>query len=164
MSETVKKMLKYPASEAIKALNPEFFGITPGSLIQPSKPLISNPRKKLGHSKNDLAGKFLSIWKILNGPALQEEFRFNPERKFRCDFCHLPTMTCIEIEGGIFNQRGGHSSVTGLLRDISKYNELSFLGFRLFRFHGKEGVAGSIDVANLTRLIQFLERPSVGHA
>lgn len=163
MSETTKKMLKYSASKSVMALNPGFFNPTKKSMIAdtdallPSKPLISSPGKKLGHSKNDLAGKFLSIWQLLNGPKLEEEFRFHPERKFRCDFCHLASRTCIEIEGGIFNKRGGHSSVSGILRDIEKYNELSFLGFRLFRFHGKEGVAGSVDHTNITRLIRFLE-------
>lgn len=164
MPKIIERALKYPTSNAVKALNPGFFGIAPSSTIKPSKPLISNPSEKLGHSRNDLAGKFLSIWQLLNGPKLEEEFRFHPERKFRADFCHITTRTCIEIEGGIFSKKGGHSSISGILRDIDKYNELSFLGFRLFRFHGKKEVAGSIDVPNLTRLIRFLERPSVGRA
>lgn len=164
MSKIIKRALQYPTSDAVKRLNPQFFNNSHAEVVKPSGPAISNPKRNTGHSRNDLSGKFLSIWELLNGPKLEQEFRFHPERKFRCDFCHLSTRTCIEIEGGIFSKHGGHSSVTGILRDIDKYNELTFLGFRLFRFHGKEGVAGSIDVANLTRLIRFLERPSLNRA
>lgn len=40
MSETVKKMLKYPTSNAMKALNPDFYGVTPGSTIKlPERPI-----------------------------------------------------------------------------------------------------------------------------
>lgn len=153
----VEAVIRAQAKSAFKARNPHFFNNTHSEALEPSKQPINDPGSIAKRSRNDLAGKFLSIWKILNGPGLEQEFRFHPGRKFRVDFCHLASRTCIEIEGGIF-RKGGHSSVSGILRDIEKYNEMEFLGFRLFRFHGKDGVAGSVDVANITRLICFLER------
>lgn len=149
----VEAVIRAQANEAFKARNPSFFNNTHSEALEPSKRPISQPESIAPHSRNDLSGKFSSIWRILNGPKLEEEFRFHPGRKFRVDFCHLSTRTCIEIEGGIFNKRGGHSSITGILRDIEKYNEMTYLGFRLIRLHTK-----SIDVENITRLIRFLER------
>jgi hypothetical protein len=48
----------------------------------------------------------------------------------------------LEVEGGIFGHKkkdgarrgkGAHSSVTGILRDIEKYNAAGVLGWRIFR-------------------------------
>lgn len=160
----VEKRIRAQANDTFRRNNPDFFS---GSFLKGerlSNPIpVNEPHKNLLKAVKTskqaiLVNSFRRIWYDLCEIKLEEEFRFHPERKFRCDFCHLPTRTCIEIEGGIFNRKGGHSSITGILRDIEKYNELNFLGFRLFRFHGKQGVAGSIDVPNLTRLIQFLNR------
>ena len=50
-------------------------------------------------------------------------------------------MIALEIEGGIFGgkeangrrYKGAHSSVTGMLRDIEKYNAAAVLGWRVLR-------------------------------
>lgn len=43
MSETIKRMMKYEKSNAIKALNPGFFNNTHQQAIEQSKPPISDP-------------------------------------------------------------------------------------------------------------------------
>ncbi len=158
----VEQRIRAQANNTFRRNNPHFFS---GSVLKaerlsntiPTTETHKNLLKAVKTSKQAvLVNQFRSIWYSICEINLEEEFKFHPNRRFKCDFCHLPTRTCIEIEGGIFNPKGGHSSVTGILRDIEKYNELNFLGFRLFRFHGKKDVAGSIDVPNLTRLMYFL--------
>lgn len=162
MSETVKRMTKYAASNAFKARNPHFFNNTHQSMVEPSKPLISQPKAKLGHYTNGLSDRFKEIWKLLKGPRLEEEFRFHASRKWRVDFCHLSSRTCIELEGNIYSKRGGHTSLTGILRDIEKYNELVYGNFRLIRLYRESSnhTECAVNVANITRLIRFLERSS----
>jgi hypothetical protein len=77
--------------------------------------------------------KFELIWRELGGLELKPEHQFHPFRRFKFDFAHTPTMIAIEIEGGIFMKRGGHSSITGILRDIEKYNFAALMGWKVFR-------------------------------
>lgn len=61
------------------------------------------------------------------------EFRFNPPRKWRIDFCWPDEKIAVEIEGGIFS-RGRHVRGLGFLKDLEKYNTITLMGYRLFRF------------------------------
>ena len=52
-----------------------------------------------------LAARFELLWRILDGPALEQEYRFHPTRKWRIDYYHAPTRTGLEkllatLEGG----------------------------------------------------------------
>lgn len=68
-------------------------------------------------------------------PAPEREFKFAADRKFRFDYCWPDKKWALEIEGGIFNKThgGGHRSITGILRDIEKYNLAALLGYRVLR-------------------------------
>ncbi len=69
-----------------------------------------------------------------------------PGRKFRADFAFPKQKVIIEIDGGIFgftftdkrgNQskmRGGHSSISGQLKDMERGNLLAAHGWRVLRF------------------------------
>jgi len=67
------------------------------------------------------------------------EHRFHPKRRWRFDMANIENKIAIEIEGGIFSKgngqkgSGAHSSVTGILRDIEKYNNATALGWRVIR-------------------------------
>lgn len=81
-----------------------------------------------------LESKFLFLWRCLNGPSLEREYRFHPDRKWRADFAHLASRTLIEIEGGIFMRAGGrHSRGSGYSKDAEKYLEAAFSGWRVIR-------------------------------
>lgn len=81
---------------------------------------------------------FQLLWKDLGGQKLIEEHAFHPTRKWRFDFAHELSMVAIEIEGGVFRRGGGaHSHPSGILRDIEKYNEASFLGWSVIRLTEK---------------------------
>jgi len=68
-------------------------------------------------------------------PNPQPEFRFHKTRKWRFDYAWAEHKIALEVEGGIYakGRRGGHTSISGMLRDIEKYNEATLLGWRVFR-------------------------------
>ncbi len=63
--------------------------------------------------------KFLFLWRVAQGPALEREFRFHPTRKWRADFAHLESKTLIEIEGGIY-VNGRHNRGAGFAADMAQ--------------------------------------------
>ena len=79
-----------------------------------------------------LEARFEWLWRVMNGPVLEREFRFHPSRKWRSDFAHLPSRTLIEIEGGIW-VRGRHTSPRGFAADAEKYLEAALAGWRVIR-------------------------------
>lgn len=57
-------------------------------------------------------------------------------RKFKFDYALPRIKVAIEIEGGIYSGRA-HGSVTGILRDMEKYNLAAMLGWRVIRIEPK---------------------------
>jgi len=69
-----------------------------------------------------LEGKFIELWRShFPEIPLISEYRFNPDRRYRFDFCHLESRVAIEINGGRW-VKSGHSSGKGLMRDYEKNN------------------------------------------
>lgn len=77
-------------------------------------------------------------------PRPEVEYQFHPERKWLFDFAWPTARVALEKEGGVFrfgpecpccHQRrvGAHSSITGLKRDIEKYNEAAVLDWIVIR-------------------------------
>ncbi len=64
----------------------------------------------------------------------RREFQFYAERKFRADFHNFKHRLIVEVEGGVWMDKGGHSSGTGILRDMEKYNLAAICGFHVLRF------------------------------
>lgn len=62
----------------------------------------------------------------------QTEYRFCPDRKFLFDYAFPDKMVAVEQEGGIYTKQA-HGSITGILRDIEKYNLAASLGWRVLR-------------------------------
>lgn len=122
------------------------------------QPVAKAPKKS---NSRVLADKFEMIWESLSGPKLESEYKFHEGRKFKVDYCHLKSGVVVEIEGGVFMQKGGHSSVTGILRDIEKYNLLTLRGFKLIRLHNR-----TIISENLQIIIDFIKasNPYVSYA
>ncbi len=70
-----------------------------------------------------------------------------PGRKFRADFAFPAQKLIVEIDGGLFGfrfynkktdqvewRRGGHSSISGQLKDMERSNLLAAHGWRVIRF------------------------------
>lgn len=103
-----------------------------------------------------LEGKFHFLWRLLDGPQLEREYRFDPARKWRSDFVHLPTRTLIEIEGGIFMRGGGrHSRGAGYASDAEKYLEAVLAGWRVIRLTERQ-----LEPETITRIVELLRHHS----
>ena len=70
------------------------------------------------------------------------EHRFHKPRMWRFDFAWPLPQIALEMEGGVFGyrdergnwqQKGAHSSVEGMLRDIDKYNAAQVAGWTVLR-------------------------------
>jgi len=105
-----------------------------------------------------LESKFLFLWRCLDGPPLEREYRFHPDRKWRADFAHLPSKTLIEVEGGIFMRAGGrHSRGCGYAKDAEKYLEAALSGWRVIRLTERQ-----LDAEWIERIIALLVQYSSG--
>lgn len=83
----------------------------------------------------------------LPAPALG--YRFAKNRRWAFDFCWVPEMVALEVEGGTWNQ-GRHVRGKGYENDCEKYNEAAILGYTVLRC-----TSGMIDDG---RAVGFVER------
>ena len=97
-----------------------------------------------------LESKFLFLWRCLDGPPLEREYRFHPERKWRADFAHLPSRTLIEVEGGAW-VGGRHNRGSGFVKDAEKYLEATLAGWRVVRL-----TECQLEADTLGRLMEFI--------
>ena len=79
-----------------------------------------------------LERRFDRLWTSVGGPLLIREFAFEPKRRWRSDFAHLPSRTLIEIEGGLWIH-GRHNSARGFVADMEKYLEANLAGWLVIR-------------------------------
>ena len=86
--------------------------------------------------------KFEFLWKVLGGPELQKEYRFESSRRWRVDY--FANGVAVEIEGAIWVQ-GRHTRPSGFMKDLEKYNALSEKGILLFRVPAHQITAKWID-------------------
>ncbi len=68
-------------------------------------------------------------------PEPVREWRFHPTRKWRFDLAWPDRLLAVEVQGGIY-RGGGHTTVTGVKRDIEKANAATMLGWRVLYVHG----------------------------
>ena len=88
--------------------------------------------KKSPRTPSRLERRFELLWRAVNGPTLQPEFRFHPTRKWRADYAHLDSRTLIELEGGVW-VGGRHNRSAGFVADAEKYLEAVLAGWRVVR-------------------------------
>ena len=80
------------------------------------------------------------------------EYQFDPDRKWRADFCFLAEKLLVEIEGGIWlGKAGGHTSGKGMEANMEKYNRATVLGFKLLRFSSEAVKSGK--AIKMTKLV-----------
>lgn len=73
-----------------------------------------------------------AYWEQNGIPLPIEEYVFHPGRKWPFDFAWVQQKLALEVEGGVFTRRA-HGSITGILRDIEKYNQAAVDGWRVLR-------------------------------
>ena len=60
------------------------------------------------------------------------EHKFHPDRKWRFDLSWPDKLVALEIEGGAWSG-GRHTSGSGFVKDMEKYNAAVLLGWRILR-------------------------------
>lgn len=76
--------------------------------------------------------------KLIGLPLPKREFRFHPVRRFRFDFAYPDKMLAIEVEGGTWSRKGGHTSGVGFEKDCEKYNLAVLCGWKVLRYTNKK--------------------------
>lgn len=77
-------------------------------------------------------------------PIPKAELQFNENRGWRFDFYYDDQQIAIEYEGGIFDKgASGHKSVSGIMRDIEKYNEAALAGWTVIRVTAQSVTSGA---------------------
>jgi very-short-patch-repair endonuclease len=86
-----------------------------------------------------LEAAFLHHWRVVSqgtgAPWPEVEYQFDVSdsgRRWRFDFAWPSQWVAVECEGGVFT-RGAHARISGILRDIEKYNAAQAQGWRVFR-------------------------------
>ena len=105
---------------------------------------------------NPLAQRFEALWQRWGGPELAREYRFSAARKWRADYCHEPTRTLIELEGGIYSG-GRHVRAEGYRNDVEKYNAAAMLGYTVLRLG-----TGQVDDAHVGEIADWVQRKAKG--
>lgn len=62
------------------------------------------------------------------------EYVYAPPRRLRADFAWPAQRLLVEVQGGIYLRRSGHSGGTGITRDIDRGNAATLAGWRVLRF------------------------------
>jgi hypothetical protein len=98
-----------------------------------------------------LTAQFDALWALLGGPALEREYRFHPERKWRFDYAAPHAMIAIELNGGVWSG-GRHVRGAGYLRDREKINAAQLLGWKVIELG-----TGQVTAANLEPIIEAMK-------
>ena len=106
---------------------------------------IQKAKRELNKAKaKRIQASFLSRLSSADLPEATPEYRFWEGRRFRFDYAWPEHLIALEVEGGLYGNGKncpvckrpsamGHTSVTGIRRDMEKYNEAAALGWRLVR-------------------------------
>lgn len=92
--------------------------------------------EKAAKSPTCLELQFLYYWRICGG--VDDDWRhevhpFSERPRMHVDFMHVTKPVAIEIDGGQFMKRGGHSNPGGIARDAAKLALCNQHGITLFR-------------------------------
>lgn len=94
-------------------------------------------RKVTKHFQKRSKEKDFICWNLLywcneKAVCLEEEYLFNPNRKWRFDWAIPSLMIAVEYEG-LFSEKSGHTTITGFTKDTDKYNSATSRGWRVIR-------------------------------
>lgn len=94
---------------------------------------------------------FETYWRVLHGPELISEYRFDETRKWRLDYYEPVTRTAIEIHGGVWSG-GRHTTGRGFTGDREKMNAAQAAGITVFE------LAAPIEFAEVEKIHKYISR------
>lgn len=101
--------------------------------------------------------QFRLIWRAVSPHMqLEEEFKFHAQSGWRFDFAHTVAKVGIEIQGGIWREKGAHNTGTAILRDTRKARAAALEGWVLFPICPED-----INLPNLCRIRDFVRTRAV---
>jgi len=68
----------------------------------------------------------------------ENEYKFDPNRKWKMDYAWPIVKLFVEIEGGVWT-KGRHTRGSGFIKDMEKYNRAAEMGWRLLRYQPPQG-------------------------
>jgi len=116
--------------------------------------LSSDEVKKLAKRsrKDQLENNFLATWVALYPqlPLPERQYKFLPDRKFLWDFAWPDddVRLAVEIQGGSFMAKSGHTSLSGQSRDCEKQRLAVAAGWRVLPFN-------SLDMKDVIACVEF---------
>jgi hypothetical protein len=168
-SRTVKKSFDLAALMQSKAMsNPKNKGLS-DSLIGMTGQVVSdldekiekeNARKKQERYNKRMAERKQEDMLFLKqieayGIYCQPEYKFHKTRGWRIDFFieYNGVKLAVEVEGGVFTG-GRHTTSTGFIGDMEKYNEFVLYGIWLYRVIPSE-LNKETTIANILKIIKY---------
>lgn len=116
---------------------------TPRALLDSA---ISSPASRSSESpaailKRETARAKREHWELtllaqiraLHLPEPTRQYAFHPLRRYRADFAYVPERLLIEVDGGIWLDKGGHTTGAGYQRDRERDCEAVSLGYTVLR-------------------------------
>jgi len=89
-----------------------------------------------------------AICRMNRWPEPLAEQRLIPGRRFSCDLVWTDARLVVEVQGGVWLRRGGHTGGQAQIDDMEKLNELTLLGWRVLQITPQQVTDGT-----LTRLL-----------
>ncbi|QEL01580.1 hypothetical protein FKG96_12435 [Olivibacter sp. LS-1] len=106
-------------------------------------------------NKEKHADPFVQLVKQELGLDVWPEFYFSVERQYRIDYAIPTHKIAIEVDGGIWMKgNSGHSSGTGIKRDMEKSNLLQAMGWWLIRIE-PSSLISTDSINHLKRIMNF---------
>ncbi len=92
--------------------------------------MTDRARKSTG---NRYAPIVAAICRMNRWPEPLAEQRLIPGRRFSCDLVWPDARLVVEVQGGVWLRRGGHTGGQAQIDDMFKFNELTLLGWRVLQ-------------------------------
>lgn len=77
-------------------------------------------------------------------PEPEAERRLIPGRRFACDLVWEQARLVVEVQGGVWMRRGGHTGGQGQIDDMEKFNRLTLLGWRVLQVTPQGVIDGTL--------------------
>lgn len=96
-------------------------------------------------------------------PKPAREHQFFSDRQWRFDFAFPSILLALEVEGGSWMAKGGHTTGKGFEEDCEKYSVAAVLGWRVIRATGKQVKSGQALIWLKTALARALKAQEARH-